>query len=91
MEFQKLTAALQQFHEVGFLFLIPLLPFIGAVINGLFGKKLQDRFGKGAVHGVAVGAMVLSSLVALYAFIGRLLPLESAERTLLAGDCGFEL
>ncbi|MFH0899356.1 MAG: proton-conducting transporter membrane subunit [Pseudomonadota bacterium] len=75
------TAAFQKVHELGFLWLIPLFPLIGAAVNGILGKKLQDRFGKRAVHTIAVGAMVLSSLVACYAFIAKLLPAPAGERT----------
>src|SRR5579883_3255371 len=83
MSLEKLTAVIQSYKEVHFLFLIPLLPFLGATINGIFGKKLQDRFGKAAVHTIAIGAMALSAAVALYAFFGQLWPLPPHERSLL--------
>jgi NADH-quinone oxidoreductase subunit L len=76
------TATIQQVQQVSWLFLIPLLPFLGAVVNGLFGKKLQDRFGKQAVHTVAVGVMGLAAVVAVAAFV-RLLSLPAHERFLL--------
>src|SRR5437016_4764951 len=80
---ESLKAALQFTHPANYLFLIPLLPFVGAVINGIFGKKIQDRFGKVAVHSIAIGVMALSACVALYAFAGGLVPLRAHERTLL--------
>jgi NADH-quinone oxidoreductase subunit L len=76
------TAALQKTVAVNWLWLIPLFPFVGAVLNGLFGKKLQDRFGKKAVHTIAIGAMVLSACVAIAAF-SKLLGLEPGQRYLL--------
>lgn len=56
------------------LWLIPLLPFLGFVINGLFGKRLS----KGIINAVAVGSVflsflwVLKSLNALGTFSGGL-------------------
>jgi NADH-quinone oxidoreductase subunit L len=43
------------------LWLIPILPFLGAAINGVLGKKLP----KPLVTAVALGAPFLSLLVAL--------------------------
>ncbi len=40
------------------LWLIPLLPFLGFLINGIFGRKLS----KTAINAVAVGSVVLSFL-----------------------------
>src|SRR3989442_8133524 len=79
---QTFTAAVQQTVAVSWLWLIPLFPFIGAVLNGILGKKLQDRFGKGAVHTIAVGMMSLSAIVAIVAFF-KLIALPSHERFLL--------
>jgi NADH-quinone oxidoreductase subunit L len=76
------TAAVQQVVKVNWLWLIPLFPFVGAVINGLFGKKLQDRFGKAAVHTIAIGMMTLAAAVALGAFV-KLLGVPAHERYLL--------
>src|SRR4051812_30718615 len=76
------TAAVQQVVRVNWLWLIPLFPFIGAVINGIFGKKLQDRFGKAAVHTIAIGMMTLAAAVAVTAFV-KLLSLPAHERYLL--------
>ncbi len=56
------------------LWLIPLLPFLGFLLNGIFGRKLS----KGAVNAIAVGSVLLSflwvlkSLNALGAFSGGL-------------------
>jgi len=64
------------------LWLIPLLPMIGAAILGVLGAPLQRRFGKGIVSAVAVGAMGLSTLVAIYNFFFLLLPLPAESREL---------
>jgi NADH-quinone oxidoreductase subunit L len=79
---ETFTAAVQQTVPVSWLWLIPLFPFIGAVINGILGKKLQDRFGKKAVHTIAVGMMTLSAIVSVAAFV-KLLGLPEHGRYLL--------
>ena len=53
--------------QAGYLFLIPLLPLIGALINATLGFKLQQRFGRRAVHAVALTAVFGSLAVATYA------------------------
>jgi NADH:ubiquinone oxidoreductase subunit 5 (subunit L)/multisubunit Na+/H+ antiporter MnhA subunit len=63
--FAKLLTA----KEVNVLWLIPLFPAIGAFINGLFGKRIQDRYGKKANHTIAIGAMVLAAVVAIVSFV----------------------
>jgi NADH:ubiquinone oxidoreductase subunit 5 (subunit L)/multisubunit Na+/H+ antiporter MnhA subunit len=49
------------------LFLVPLLPLIGAIINGVFGRAF--RFTERTVAAIACGATGLSLLVALGAII----------------------
>jgi NADH-quinone oxidoreductase subunit L len=56
---------------------------VGAAINLLFGAVIQKRFGKPAIHTIAVGTMVLSSLTALYYFFTQLLPADPSQRFLL--------
>src|ERR1041384_1932210 len=51
--------------EVSFLHYIPLLPLIGAAINGIFGRWLP----KGVVMGVACGSVFLSLLLGATAFV----------------------
>jgi proton-translocating NADH-quinone oxidoreductase chain M len=77
-----LVGNLQPVTAYGWLWLIPLLPLLGALVNGLVGKRLQDRIGVRAVHVVAVGATLLSAAAALAA-VGRMLELPPAERFLL--------
>ncbi len=47
------------------LWLIPMLPFAGFLLNGLFGKKA----GKGFVTGVALGASLLAAIVGTIAAV----------------------
>ncbi len=67
--------------QVGYLWLIPLFPAIGAVWNAVLGWKLQRILGKRAVHFVAVGAMMASFAVALTAFF-QMKGLPAEERFL---------
>jgi NADH-quinone oxidoreductase subunit L len=73
---------------------IPLLPFLGAVINAVFGRALQrSAFGRGfskrahigsaGVSLVAVGAM-LGAFALGVANFAKLLTLEAGHRTLLS-------
>src|SRR5438132_10238170 len=65
--------------QVGWLWLIPAFPLLGSALNAFVGKRLQDKFGKRAVHAIAVGAMVLSCLVAEVAF-WKMIAAEPAGR-----------
>ena len=47
-------------HPVGWLWLIPLFPLLGAALNGFFGDATPAAFGKRVIHAIAIGAMVLS-------------------------------
>ncbi|RLB53677.1 MAG: NADH-quinone oxidoreductase subunit L [Deltaproteobacteria bacterium] len=58
----------QVIESFNLLWLIPFLPLLGAVSNGLAGHWLQKRFGEKAVHTIAVGLPWLSFLVAVVAF-----------------------
>jgi NADH-quinone oxidoreductase subunit L len=48
-----------------YIWLVPLLPLIGAAINGLLGRAL--RFTETLISGIAVGSVALSFLIALSA------------------------
>jgi NADH-quinone oxidoreductase subunit L len=50
------------------LFLIPLLPLLGAAISLIFGRRMRRQ----SVHLVAVGAVVAACVVALVAIFGHL-------------------
>jgi NADH-quinone oxidoreductase subunit L len=67
--------------QVGYLWLIPLFPIVGATINALVGWKLQQLFGKKIVHRIAVAAMLASFATACVAF-WQLLHLPAEERFL---------
>src|SRR3982751_5954692 len=54
--------------QVGWLWLIPAFPLLGSAINAFLGPRLQKAYGKRAVHTIAIGAMVLSCVVAEVAF-----------------------
>ena len=59
---------------VNFLWLIPLLPLAGAVINGVFGK----RFSRGVIGFIASGSVALSFAISLTAFL-QMLRLPEAD------------
>src|SRR6059036_2854270 len=55
------------------LWLIPVLPLLGAAVNGIFGKRLP----KNAITGIAVGSVALSFLIAVREFLAMLSMPES--------------
>lgn len=59
---------------VKLLWLIPILPLLGAVINGVFGKRLP----KHVVAGIAAGSVAGSFLISLAAFL-QMLQLPETE------------
>src|SRR5262245_51090933 len=82
MRFEALSVVATEPRAVPCLVLIPLLPLLGAALNGLLGKPIQDRFGRRAVHAIAVGAMLGSAAVSLWAVLGKLVWLPASERLL---------
>ncbi|HET9479491.1 MAG TPA: NADH-quinone oxidoreductase subunit L [Pyrinomonadaceae bacterium] len=48
-----------------YIWLVPLLPLLGAAINGLFGRKF--RFSETVIGGIAVGSVALSFLISVAA------------------------
>jgi NADH-quinone oxidoreductase subunit L len=48
-----------------YIWLVPLLPLIGAAINGLFGRRF--RFSEKLIGGIAVGSVALSFLISVAA------------------------
>ncbi len=82
------------------LLLIPLLPLLGAIINGTAGYFIQKRFG-GKTNGIiATASISFSFLIALYLFF-RLLGMEAENRAIILNlyswisaktlEVGFEL
>ena len=57
-----------QATPVGFLWLIPFFPLLGAVFNGVFGGPIQRRWGKRPVAVVACGVILLSFVLSVLAF-----------------------
>ena len=49
-----------------YIWLVPLLPLIGAAINGLLGRKF--RFSEKLIGGIAVGSVALAFLITLPQF-----------------------
>ena len=68
MEHAETAEAVAHAIHVGWLWLIPAFPLLGSAINAFLGKRLQDRAGKRINHLIAIGAMVLSCVVAEVAF-----------------------
>ncbi|HEY2030141.1 MAG TPA: proton-conducting transporter membrane subunit, partial [Myxococcales bacterium] len=68
--------------QVSWLWLIPLFPLIGSAINAFLGKRIQDRLGKRANHGIAITAMVLSCIVCELVFWIKMFPAEPSQRFL---------
>ena len=50
-----------------YIWLVPLLPLIGAAINGIFGRWF--RFSEKLVGGIAVGSVALSFLISVAAVV----------------------
>ncbi|MHB8873981.1 MAG: proton-conducting transporter transmembrane domain-containing protein [Myxococcaceae bacterium] len=72
----------QAFKRVGYLWLIPFFPMVGAAVNAILGLRIQRAFGKKTVSAIAIGAMVASFAVALWAFFD-LRSMPEHERFLL--------
>src|SRR5512136_739753 len=85
-------------HAASYLWLIPLFPAVGALINTTLGIRIQRTLGKRWNHGIAVGMMTLPFLVALRAF-AQMFALPAGERflqntlwnMLTAGQMSFDL
>jgi NADH-quinone oxidoreductase subunit L len=59
----------QSLQDFPWLYLIPLLPLLGAAWNGVMGSRTQARFGHAAVHLPAILLPAGSFIIALWAFI----------------------
>jgi NADH-quinone oxidoreductase subunit L len=74
-------APVQSVTPWGLLWLVPLLPLLGAAWNALLGHWGQKKYGRGFVHVPAVGAMVGAFVISLVSF-GKLVGLPASERFL---------
>jgi NADH-quinone oxidoreductase subunit L len=63
------TEAAMSVVDIHYLWLVPLFPLIGAVINGLFGLRLQRTFGKKAITLIGVALPWAAFVVALTAVL----------------------
>ena len=68
--------------HVSYLRWIPLLPLLGAAVNGLGGAKIQRRFGKDAISALAVAPVLLAFVFSVAAFF-QLRGLDPEHRFLL--------
>ena len=68
--------------ETRWLVLVPLVPLVGAAVNGLAGAALQRRFGKRVISVVAVGVVAVAAALAVAA-VARLAALPAGERVLI--------
>ncbi len=67
---------------VSYLRWIPLLPLLGAAVNGLGGAIIQRRFGKRAISALAVTPVLLAFVLSVVAFF-QLVGMEPEHRFLL--------
>ena len=68
-------------HHAGYLWLIPLLPLLGAMVNTFVGWRFERAGRQALVHRIAVGAVALPFLIAVVAFV-QMLQLPSEQRFL---------
>jgi len=73
--------ALSETNEFAYLWLIPVLPLFGALVNGVLGAALMRRFGPRVNHWISVALPVGSFCIAVYAFV-TLVGLPAEKRIL---------
>ncbi len=64
-------AAIKTIH-VSYLWLMPAMPLLGFLINGILGKKLEQKLGRWVVHSTAIGAVAVSFVVACITFASNI-------------------
>ena len=69
-------------HTVTYLRWVPLLPLIGAVVNGIGGAWIQKNLGKKVIGGIACAMPLIAFVLSVRAFV-QLMGLEPAERVIL--------
>ncbi|MBR57501.1 MAG: NADH-quinone oxidoreductase subunit L [Myxococcales bacterium] len=55
--------------DVSYLFLLAVVPFAGALLNGLFGYKVQNKHGKRPIHLIAIAAAATTFVISVKAFL----------------------
>ena len=60
---------MEHISEARWLWLIPVLPLVGAFINGAFGLKIYRRYGEKPIHSIAVFFPAVSFFITGYYFI----------------------
>ncbi len=66
--------------HISWLWLVPVLPLLGAFINGTFGAKIQRRYGEKPIHALAILMPTLSFLITAVYFVQMLgLPAEARQ------------
>ncbi len=73
---------MHELTEVTYLRWIPLLPLIGAALNGIPGALIQKNWGKQAINAIAVTPVLLAFCISVYAFF-QVLGLDPDKRMLL--------
>ena len=81
MDHVEYLAPVQSVTTWGLLWLVPLLPLLGAAFNAFFGHWGQKKYGHAFVHVPAVGAMLGAFAISLVSFV-QLIGLPVAERFL---------
>ncbi|MCK5690382.1 NADH-quinone oxidoreductase subunit L [Myxococcota bacterium] len=75
------VVALTQVTNFSWLWLIPVMPLVGAFINGMFGMQLMKKFGPNINHIIAIIMPSISFVVTVIAFI-KLAGLDEHSRVL---------
>lgn len=73
---------MEPFAQAHLLWLIPVLPLLGAFINGAFGLKIHRRYGEKPIHVVAILMPGLSFVIAAYYFL-QMTALAPEQRQML--------
>lgn len=73
---------MEHITDARWLWLVPFLPLLGALINGAFGLKLHRKYGEKPVHAIAILMPGLSFVITLYYFI-QLMSAEPHNRKML--------
>jgi len=56
-------------HAADWLWLIPALPLLGALVNGFFGKSMQARWGTRPISMIGCGVLIAAFALSVYSFM----------------------